>query len=313
MKKILCGILAMLLILALTGCSGSNTIVKKDAPFPVTVGNATILQKPERVAVLSAQFLNILRDLGYEDTIVAVPDEEAEGSGLAAIGSALVPDIGAIKDAKPEVLFTSSPMASSQLDELFEAGVQVIVLDPITSLDTLYARYYDVIAAMDGKVEANTAGVALTDAMKGDVERLLAKLPEEKVTFALVCTTDPFIATPNTVEGNLLSLLGTNVVSGENYVSDKELDTLKADVLLYDSGIDAEEMEEDETLSKISENMQPVDRTKLLTGTKDVIEQLRVIASAMYPEIDFTDLTLSAGSDETESAEENGETENSEE
>lgn len=313
MKKTVCIILAMLLILTLTACSGSNTIVKKDAPFPVTVGNATILEKPERVASLSAQFTNILRDLGYGETIVAVTDEEAEEGGLAAIGSALVPNISAIKDAKPEVLFTSSPMASSQLDELFEAGIQVVILEPITSLDTLYARYYDVIAAMDGKVEANTAGVALTDAMKGDVERLLAKLPAQKATFVLLCTADPFIATPDTLEGNLLSLLGENAVSGESYVSDKKLDALKADVLLYDAVIEEKKIKDDKALSEISENVKPIERAKLLTGTKDVIEQLRAVASVMYPEIDFTDVTLSAGTDKPESSEENGETENREE
>ena len=307
MKKMMCSILALLLICMLSGCSGSNTIAKKDAPFPVTVGNATILEKPERVASLSAPFTNILRDLGYGETLVAVSDEEAEGTSLAAIGTALVPDIAAIKEAKPEVLFTSSPMASAQLDELFESGIQVIILEPVTSLETLYARYYDVIAAMDGKAEANTAGVALTDAMKGDVERLLAKLPEQKATFVLLCTTDPFVATPDTLESNLLSLLGVNAVSGENYVSDEALGTLKADILLYDAAIDEEEIKEEKDLGKISETAKPIERTKLLTGTKDVIEQLRVIASVMYPEIDFTDEALSAGADEPESSAENSE------
>ena len=290
MKKILSGLLAVLITMALVGCSGRNSIQKKDTPYPVTVGNATILEQPEKVATLSAQFTNILCDLGYEDAIVAAADEEVEDdSEWKAIGSALVPNIKAIKKAKPDVLFTSSPMTASQLDELWEAGVQVVVLDPITSLDTLYARYYDVIAAMDGKVEANTAGVALTDAMKGDVERLLAQIPEKKATFLCVYTVDPFVVTPDTFEGSLLAMLGENVATGKNYVAENDLKKVNANILLYDAAIDAKKLRADETLSGVSKNKQEFDRLKLSDGTKGAIEEMYALAALLYPEVTFGD------------------------
>ena len=83
----------------------------------------------------------------------------------------------------------------------------------VDSLDALYARYYDVITAMDGKLEAGSAGKALIDAMKADVERIADKVPEEKKSFLFICTIDPYLATPDTVEGALLALIGTNAVS----------------------------------------------------------------------------------------------------
>lgn len=311
MKKILSGMLAVLITVGLVGCSGRNSIQKKDAPYPVTVGNATVLEQPEKVATLSAQFTNILRDLGYEDAIVAVADEEVtEDSELTAIGSALVPDIDAIKEAKPEVLFTSSPMTASQLDELWTAGVQVVVLDPITSLDTLYARYYDVIAAMDGKVEANTAGVALTDAMKGDVERLLAQIPEKKATFLCVYTLDPFVVTPDTFEGSLLTMLGENVATGKNYVAENDLAKVKANILLYDASVDAKKLRADEVLSEISGNKQEFDRLKLTDGTKGVIEEMYALAALLYPDVTFGDpasAVIETESDTEESTEESAE------
>lgn len=113
-------------------------------------------------------------------------------------------------------------MAKSQLDELSEAGVQVVVLSPVDSLDALYARYYDVITAMDGKLEAGSAGKALIDAMKADVERIADKVPEEKKSFLFICTIDPYLATPDTVEGALLALIGTNAAEGESYTVSAE-------------------------------------------------------------------------------------------
>ena len=192
MKRLAAGILAASLVFVLSACFGSNTVEKEETPYPVTVGNVTVTEKPERVATLSAQLTNILEDLGYEDQIIAVASEEAEKTGSArkGIGTALVPDLQAIKEVSPDLLFTSAPMAKSQLDELSEAGVQVVVLSPVDSLDALYARYYDVIAAMDGKLEADSAGTALIDAMKADVERITDKVPEEKKSFLFICTID---------------------------------------------------------------------------------------------------------------------------
>lgn len=306
MKKIVCSLLAVMLLLTMSGCFGSNAIERKDAPYPVTVGNATVLEQPERVATLSVQFTNILRDLGYEEKIVAAADEEADGNdALTGIGSALVPDIEAIKEVKPELLFTSSSMTTTQLNELWEAGVQVVVLPPVTSLETMYERYYDVIAAMDGKVEANTAGTALVDAMKGDVERLLAKLPEKKATFVFVCTDDPYIATPDTPEGMLLALLGENAVTGETYTAKEKLSDVKADVLLYDAALKEKDITEDKELGGISERTEAFDRASLLCGTKDMIERLRDAAALLYPEIDFTDAAAgSQGEPSDESSEE---------
>ena len=299
MKRLAAGILAAGLVFVLSACFGSNTVEKEETPYPVAVGNVTITEKPERVATLSAQLTNILEDLGYGDRIIAVASEEAEKAGSArkGIGTALVPDLQAIKEASPNLLFTSAPMAKSQLDELSEAGVQVVVLSPVDSLDALYARYYDVITAMDGKVEAGSAGKALIDAMKADVERIADKVPEEKKSFLFICTIDPYLATPDTVEGALLALIGTNAAEGESYtVSAETLSSADPDVLFYAAPLQAENIRQNANFAQkraVAEGaLYEADRSALLDGTGNMIGQLRQLAALMYPDVDFSDTAV---------------------
>lgn len=299
MKRLAAGILAASLVFVLSACFGSNTVEKEETPYPVAVGNVTITEKPERVATLSAQLTNILEDLGYGDRIIAVASEEAEKAGSArkGIGTALVPDLQAIKEASPNLLFTSAPMAKSQLDELSEAGVQVVVLSPVDSLDALYARYYDVITAMDGKLEAGSAGKALIDAMKADVERIADKVPEEKKSFLFICTIDPYLATPDTVEGALLALIGTNAAEGESYtVSAETLSSADPDVLFYAAPLQAENIRQNANFAQkraVAEGaLYEADRSALLDGTGNMIGQLRQLAALMYPDVDFSDTAV---------------------
>ena len=309
MKRLAAGILAASLVFVLSACFGSNTVEKEETPYPVTVGNVTVTEKPERVATLSAQLTNILEDLGYEDQIIAVASEEAEKTGSArkGIGTALVPDLQAIKEVSPDLLFTSAPMAKSQLDELSEAGVQVVMLSPVDSLDALYARYYDVIAAMDGKLEADSAGTALIDAMKADVERITDKVPEEKKSFLFICTIDPYLATPDTVEGALLALIGTNAAEGESYtVSAETLSSADPDVLFYAAPLQAENIRQNANFAQkraVAEGaLYEADRSALLDGTGNMIDQLRQLAALMYPDVDFSDTAVEASDASGESA-----------
>lgn len=309
MKRLAAGILAAGLVFVLSACFGSNTVEKEETPYPVAVGNVTITEKPERVATLSAQLTNILEDLGYGDRIIAVASEEAKKAGSArkGIGTALVPDLQAIKEASPNLLFTSAPMAKSQLDELSEAGVQVVVLSPVDSLDALYARYYDVITAMDGKLEAGSAGKALIDAMKADVERIADKVPEEKKSFLFICTIDPYLATPDTVEGALLALIGTNAAEGESYtVSAETLSSADPDVLFYAAPLQAENIRQNANFAQkraVAEGaLYEADRSALLDGTGNMIGQLRQLAALMYPDVDFSDTAVEVSDASGESA-----------
>ena len=315
MKRLIAGLLVCVMTFLVTACSASNTIEQEAQAYPVSVNNITVVEKPEKVATLSVQITNLLVDLGYEDQIVAVSAEElaqettestsseentestaeesSEGSKTPArvsIGTALAPDIEAILGAAPDIVFTTAPMTKSQLELLSNAGVQVMVMPAIDSLDALYERYDAVIRVMDGAIEADTAGAALVQAMQSDVEAIVEKLPAEKKSFLAVCMLDPYVATPDTFEGALLSLLGTNAVSGTSYTADDL--SVSADIVLAAVPLTAENLTQSETFAANEAvkagNIVVFDRELMRTGTKDVVEALRAAAQAMYPDIDFS-------------------------
>lgn len=315
MKRLIAGLLVCVMTFLVTACSASNTIEQDAQAYPVSVNNITVVEKPEKVATLSVQITNLLVDLGYEDQIVAVSEEElAQGTtnsttseentestteesseasktpALVSIGTALAPDIEAILGAAPDIVFTTAPMTKSQLELLSNAGVQVMVMPAIDSLDALYERYDAVIRVMDGAIEADTAGAALVQAMKSDVESIVQKLPAEKKSFLAVCTLDPYVATLDTFEGALLSLLGTNAVSGTSYTADDL--SVSADIVLAAAPLTAENLTQSETFAANEAvkagNIVVFDRELMRTGTKDVVEALRAAAQAMYPNIDFS-------------------------
>lgn len=308
MKRMIIGALAAALLIMLTACSGSNRIEKEIMPYPVAVGNVTVTQKPQKVATLSKQFTNILEDLGYGDRVAAVSSAEASGdeaSGRAAIGSALAPNLDAIREAAPDILFTTAPMTKTQLDILQEAGIQVAVMPAVGSLDELYARYYDIIAVMDGKIEADTAGTALVEAMKADVERITGRIPAAKKSFLFVCTIDPFIATPDTFEGMLLSLIGENAAKGEDYtVAEDALAAADPDVIFFAAPLEAEHLKQNprfQTKRAVTEEaLYAADRAALNNGTKSVIEQLEAMAKQMYPDVDFSGESADVSEEEPE-------------
>ena len=315
MKRLIAGLLACVMTFLVTACSASNTIEQDAQAYPVSVNNITVVKQPEKVATLSVQITNLLVDLGYQDRIVAVSEEEiakentqgitadentksiqddssdeAMVSARVSIGTALVPDIEAILGAAPDVVFTTAPMTKLQLELLSNAGIQVMVMPAIDSLDALYERYDAVIRVMDGAIEADTAGAALVQAMQSDVNAIAEKLPAEKKSFLAVCTLDPYTATPDTFEGALLSLLGTNAVSGTAYTAESL--SVPADIVLVAAPLTAENVSQSETFAGNeavkSGSIAVFDRETMRSGTKDVVEALRAAAQAMYPDIDFS-------------------------
>ncbi len=332
MKRFIAGVLVCALTIWFTACTASNTIEQEKQAYPVSVNNITVVKKPEKVATLSVQITNLLEDLGYGERIVAVSEEEltqeestesinseestesvsgetvsqSETAARVSIGTALSPDIEAIVTAAPDLVFTTAPMTKAQLDLLSNAGIQVMVMPAIDSLDALLTRYDAVIRVMDGAIEADTAGVALVEAIQNDVDAIVAKLPAEKKSFLAVCTLDPYVVTPDTLEGSLLSLIGTNAVTGTSYTADDL--SAQADIVLAAAPLTADNLSQSETFASNETikagNVVEFDRDGMRSGTKEVVEALRSAAQAMYPDIDFSvnDIEIADSSEDSESS-----------
>lgn len=326
MKKIVSIVLAAVLATAVfTGCDGSNKIKDEVVPYPVTVNNVTIEKRPKAVASLSPVLTKTLLDLGYLSRIAGysdgevlpdppppepvssepekfrwfwekkpepvVPDPEIP---KGEIGTALVPNFEKIGMYLPEIIFTTIPVTKAQMEKLDAVNIKLIVIPAAKTLDDMKNNCLSVMKAMEGQVAVNEKGTAVIDEMTSKLD-YISSVITTKPSFLYLCSIDPLIATGDTYESSLLSVLGTNA-AGEftNYtLLPEQLAALDPDMILFSSEINKENIIESEMFKTkkavVEDKLFPVDKSLLTNQGVSVVEDIRTLAKSLFPELDFTE------------------------
>lgn len=210
------------------------------------------------------------------------------------VGTAMDPDLTKIGILKPEILFTTLPLTRAQMDKLDSVNIKVIVLPAASTVEELTGQYLNIIKAMEGQLAADSTGRAIVSDFQARLDYIASQVPQTKKSFLYVCSLDPLIATGDTWESGLLSLVGTNLAQEKaGYtVTAEELAAMNPDVIFYSAPLEAEHFTESalfQTMAAVTEGrLVEVDAAALLNQTRDVVETLREIASTLYPEVDFT-------------------------
>lgn len=260
MKKLLCALLACMLLILFCACG--KTAKGKDDRWPVTVSGVTFTHVPKRVISLSPALTDTLFALGYGGRIVGVsnycePPEAAQDT--VACGTALMPDTDAILQLGPDILFCSAALPDKVTKSLEAAGVQIIVVARAETLDGILENYRLLCTAFEGskvgdlKTEQLSLFVHTTlDYVNAAVSRALS--PEENK--AVYLRQIPFVlATGDTLEGRLLTDMGfTNLGSaytGWNYPLEAEPD-LNPNYIFCDESVSLEALQSSDYYKKTS-------------------------------------------------------------
>lgn len=209
------------------------------------------------------------------------------------MGTALSPDMTKIGILKPEIIFTTLPLTKSQMERLDAVNIKVIVMPAAKTLDEIKQRILDVVSLMDGAVESEGFGQKLVDGMNEKLDYIVSQIPEKRRTFLYVCGADPLVATGDTLESELLSIVADNLAGeGTQYVlSEEELAAVDPDIILYSAPLDRIEIEQSELFQEkraVAEGaVMEINRNALLEQTTQVVETVRNIARQFYPDIDF--------------------------
>ncbi|MFZ2538711.1 MAG: ABC transporter substrate-binding protein [Oscillospiraceae bacterium] len=327
MKKIIATFMAIVTIATVfVGCDGSNSVKNKVVPYPVSVNNVTIEKAPKAVGSLSPVMTKILIDLGYISKIVGYTDGEVlpeipapkpvapKSEGFkwfwekkaepvvtepapelpkGEIGTALKPNLEKIGEYLPEVIFTTVPITKAQMDKLDAVKIKIVVVPAAKTIEELKTNYVNVIKTMDGQKEADAKGAALVLETQRQIDYIVSVTPEAKLSYLYVCSIDPLIATGDTYESNLISLVATNL-AGEfsSYtVTPEQLKTLDPDVILYSSDLNKENIAQSELFKTkkavVEDKLIAIDKALLLNQTKDVAQSIKAIAKLIYPTVDF--------------------------
>lgn len=223
---------------------------------------------------------------------------------VGRMGTALAPDMVRIGILKPEILFTSLPLTKAQMDQLDSINIKVVVMPAITTFEELAQRVEEMILLMDGmQVDAPPAesggepvrsAATIAQELREELADLRVKLPDTRKSFLYLCGEDMLPATGDTLEGNLLSLLGENLAAGytEYTVPEEALAAMDPDLLLYSAPLERAGIEQDERfqgMTAVAEGaLLEVGQTALLEQTRGIVQTLRELAAQMYPGIDFS-------------------------
>ncbi len=259
MKKLLCALLACMLLILFCACTKTKS---KDDRWPVTVGGVTFTHVPKRVVTLSPALTDTLFTLGYGGRIVGVSDycEPPDAAqDMDACGTALMPDTDAILALEPDILFCSAPLPAKTTKSLEAAGIQIVVVPRAETLGGILENYRMLCTAFEGskagnfKTEQLSLFVNVTlDYVNTAVSSALA--PDERK--AIYLRQLPFVmATGDTLEGELLTAMGFknqgDAHTGWNYPLEAEPD-LNPNYIFCDESISLASLQSSDYYKKTS-------------------------------------------------------------
>ncbi len=237
-----------LLILTLVSCAPideyDNTVDEQllnKTNYPVIIEKLSFSEPPKEVISLSPVFTQIIIELGFKDSLIGVSDY-CGVENMTQFGSPINPDISAIIEASPQLVVTQSPIALTDKTALESNGIAVIYKPAPRGV----YEYLDIYAAFALLYTGNNNFTAQTAELLKDFDRAMleAKDKNYNVSYLFVMTSDNFIATGDTLAGDLLTVFGENVAQDytKYTIPSDEFANLSPEVIFLSSDINIENL-----------------------------------------------------------------------
>ena len=236
--------------------SSAPVKIKEGQDWPAMVGGRMVSEKPEKVVSLSPMITEALLSLPGHEALCAVTEYcDARSTGLATVGTPLLPRTEDIIALAPDYVLCQTPLAGPVQTELEEAGVEVIQMDTPADLAALREFYGQLGALLGGNETGRALGYGVIDRLESTLAAYDAALPE-KASALLLPDLSGLAATADTAEWTLLGqvfrhplpdaagwLAGAECLTDEDTGND--LDQIRAadpDVLLVADTVSPEDL-----------------------------------------------------------------------
>lgn len=285
MIKLSLRIVALLLtVILLSACSQpavSSSEPEPPEPFPVEINGTVIESEPQRIVSLSPSLTEMLYDLGELERLVARSDFcifPGTAQSLPSAGTALFVDVDMISELDADLVLTSSSLSEPSLQELKEAGITVVTLEPPLSpeeLPDLYSQLGGILfGQIDGFSRGTIVGQDILDALSAIGESMRSYLSQtadapSRVLYLL--SAEGHVATPDTYEGKLLELLGFENAAEEGsayLLTEEQLENCDAEIL-WNGGLTEEQLAENPVYGALS----AVENGNVLTFDQKIIDR----------------------------------------
>lgn len=301
------GLAVLLVFTMLAGCSGGNSGAGSDsstgssqpAPaqqeYPITVNDVEIKEAPTSVVTLSPSLADVMTALKYE-TLLTGRSEDCTAEDLASlptVGTAKNLDMDKLKELKPQLVLTEEALSESQVKELSDAGITVLVQTPATTRETFETLYTNIGSALKGGITGFTEAQEKAQNMLMTLDDINRLIPASNtpITACYLYDTTGAVVTGDTFASELMEFAGAVNVAGSSKNGKMELSALTTSNpnYIFCSSEVKEKLSNDETLSKlkaVQDGKVIVMEPELmdLQGST-IIEAVTLMAGAMYPEL----------------------------
>lgn len=317
-RRLLAVFLAGLLLLTLVACKkekdseSSQPQEAQDPNWPVAVGDVRVQEKPDSVVSLSPALTEMIYELGGMKQLTGVsdycdyPDSVRD---LQACGTSQIPDLDAIEDLKPQVVFSSSPLSQEDTIKLQQLGAEVVVLPHADSIDAIKENYVAAGTILGGMIDGEKNGEDTFAPLEQTYQALTsaAQTVDTKLSGVYLRMTPLMMATGDTLEGQMLEAIGIQNAAAEytgwEYPQDKAVN-LYPDILFYDKTIDAQYLKDAQVYNTTdavkNDRCYEIDATAFERQSARMFDELEKMFRQAYPDVE---LDLSSSSSDTVSAE----------
>lgn len=269
-------------------------------PIKLTVGEQEyrITSRPRSLAVLSADLIQALGDIGAGSLISGVCTDAPASVSVSAsqnCGTALDPNVQQLIAVHPDWVLVSTQMRQSSIEQLEQAGIQVIRFDHPNSIDAIKERYRTLFTLCYGLEGTQKAEAFLTeyqqklDATIQPASEYVRVASKKKVVY--LAQPDYTMATGETLEGQLLDQMGFDNLGdlGSRWsYPEVESEELVPDIIFYDSQLDPQQILQSPVYSQspavLSQQLVPVDFSAVRLRGLPMIDELAKMAQAGYPQ-----------------------------
>ncbi|MEV6631460.1 ABC transporter substrate-binding protein [Actinoplanes sp. NPDC051470] len=204
--------------LLLAGCAGGDNTPAGSPPsasagpaYPVSVGDLTLAQRPERIVSLSPTATEMLFAIGAGPQVTAVDDQSTFPAGAPRTDlSGFKPNAEAIARKNPDLVVLSDDL-NKIVDQLRTLKIPVFLTPSARDLDQTYGEIEQLGTLTGHPAEAT----ALTGRMRADIDRIAASVPKRTKPMTYYYELDPtlYTVTSKTFVGSLLGRLGLKSVA----------------------------------------------------------------------------------------------------
>ncbi len=301
-KSILCLSLVFLILFTACGDNGdeqssaqSESALPQDEHYPVELRGTILQQRPTGVVSISPALSELVRDMGFEETLLGVSDYCDNPNSLPLCGSPQQIDFDAISSTGANLVISSTAPIEQDVVTLQQMNIDIIVLERANSLDELELLYKDLALVLAGNTEGKTVGEEYWTEFSTRLESLAdrAEIYADQVqktpTVIFLRILNYTMATGDTFENELLEYMGFDNLAasyGDWLYPEAESANLTPDLIISNLDITIPILEQNAvykgTQAVIQDQVVTVDMQAFERQTPRMLDELERVADFLF-------------------------------